>query len=178
MSQPASDTSAYCGFPNAYYQSINRSHPSPTQPGPPAGLQKPSENYGADGCLQSSVSPCVCGPKICWTCPNPNYDKNWTENDKAKGVDQVRKNIYYGGVICDFKPRSEINDRFCNRMFLNSPARPPFDYAAATEVEFYLRHGESSGCSPFWRFRYDQSPPTMGGSGQYKRVGPAPFQTI
>jgi hypothetical protein len=163
-----------CGFPNAYQSNINQTTFGKVSDKPPAGLQQPSNTYGPNGCLQSSLS--ACGPKICWVCPNPNFSKNWTPQDRAKGVDQVRKNIYFGGVICDYQPRSEINDAMCNRMFLNSPARPPYDYAAATETEFYLRHGESSGCSPFWRFRYDQAPGTdMGGVGKYHRIGPAPF---
>lgn len=138
-----------------------------------SNLQQPRYNYGSDGCLESTVSPC--GPKICWVCPDPNLTKNWGPEDQAKGVDQVRKNIYYGCVIFDDKPRSEINDAMCNRLFLNSPVRPPYNYAAATELEFYLRHGEYSGCSPFWRFRYDQGPPTMGEAGRFHRTGPASF---
>ena len=137
---------------------------------PSAKYQKPANNYGTNGCLQSSLS--ACGPKICWVCPHPNYVRNWGPEDRAKGVDQVRKNIYYGGVICDFKPRSEINDKLCNRLFLNSPVKPPYDYAGATETEFYLRHGESSSCSPFWRFRYSKN---KEGEGKFQRIGPATY---
>lgn len=152
----------------------NKTSYSPVPQGPPANLERSRDIYSSQGCLTGSVS--ACGPKICWVCPHPNTQKNWLESDRARGVDQVRKNIYYGAVVSDFKPRSEINDKMCNRLFLNSPAKPPYEYASATEVEFYLRHGESSGCSPFWRFRYDNAPANMGGPGKYERVGPAPFK--
>lgn len=123
-------------------------------------------------CPKTSIS--ACGPKICWVCPHPNYERNWTKEDEVSpnDVDQIRKNIYYGGVICDFKPRSEINDYLCNRTFLNTPSRPPQDYAGSTDVEFYLRHGQSSGCSPFWKQRYDNIQNT---NNNYERIGPAPF---
>lgn len=137
---------------------------------PNDNYQKPQDFYNEKKCLTSSLSPCACGPKICWVCPHPNYQKNWLESDKAKGVDQVRKNIYFGGVICDFQPRSETNDRLCNRMFLNSPFRPPWEYANNVETEFYLRQGESSGCSPWWRLRYNKE---MGDNMKFERVGPA-----
>ena len=150
----------------------NRSYYSPVPPGP-SNVERQTTKYGSDGCETTSIS--ACGPKICWVCPDPNKEKNWLESDRARGVDQVRKNIYYGAVVSDFKPRSEINDKMCDRLFLNSPNKPPYEYASATEVEFYLRHGESSGCSPFWRFRYDHAPDNMGGPGKYERVGPAPF---
>jgi hypothetical protein len=55
----------------------------------------------------------------------------------------VSQNITEGGFICDFKPRSDINDRMCGRFVVN-PVRPPFEETA--EVGFYLRHGENSRC--------------------------------
>jgi hypothetical protein len=88
-------------------------------------------------------------------------------------VDPVRRNIYNGGTICGFKPRDDINTNMCDRMFLNAPQPPPWQYANTTDTEFYLRHGESSACSAFWRFRYNKKPNMMGDSGKYERVGPA-----
>jgi hypothetical protein len=135
-------------------------------------VEKSYDNYGNNNCVESNVT--ACGPKICWTCPSPNYFKNWDEKIKEE-VDPVRRNIYFGGVVCDFKPRSEINDRFCNRMFLNSPDRPPYEYASATDIEYNLRQGESSGCSPFWKFRYNNINSKFDDPGKFERVGPASF---
>jgi hypothetical protein len=113
----------------------------------------------------------IIDPQICWVCPHPNHTRGWTEQDRAKGVDQVRKNIYYGGVVTDFKPRSEINNSLWDRFtFVN--ARPPYEYASSTELESYLFHGESSGCSPYWNFRY-QKPQQA--DLKCTRSGPAPF---
>jgi hypothetical protein len=131
-------------------------------------LERSQTIYNAQGCNLGTIS--ACGPTICYTCSKPNT-KNWTKNDLAKGVDQVRKNIYYGAVVCDFQPRSNINTRFCDRNFLNSVHKPPpYEYAKVTDLEYFLKQGESTGCSSFWRFRYQQSPPH---TGRYERIGPA-----
>jgi hypothetical protein len=154
----------------------------PARYNPPQQPYKQPESsyacYNKSGCLQSTASPC--GPAICYTCPSPNLRRfwNWDEaKHRQSEVDPVRHNIYYGGVICSFEPRDKINRMMCDRLFLNSPARAPYEYVHNTDVEFYLRNGESSSCSKFWEYRYNEAPHhNMGDPGHYQRIGPAPLE--
>lgn len=149
--------------------------PAQFQPLPKKDIEASSSCYGPNGLLQSSVSP-FGQPKICYTCPNPNTKPKWKPCDIPKEMDPVRHNIYYGGMICAFEPRDTINNTMMDRIFLNSPARPPFDYKHAIDTEFYLRHGESKSCSKYWEYRYDNKNHMMGDSGKYQRIGPAPLE--
>ena len=91
-----------------------------------------------------------CEPKIYYNCPMPNYIKCWDEKkvNKENRNDLVLSNIQNGGVICDFKPRTNINTKISSR-FLTNFAIPPCDYVDAIETEFYLIHGDKSGCSKY-----------------------------
>ena len=89
----------------------------------------------------STSLPCGCGPRIAYTC-RMNTTDFWKKAASSNN-EIVSQNITEGGFICDFKPRSDINDRMCGRFVVN-PVRPPFEETA--EVGFYLRHGENSRC--------------------------------
>lgn len=73
-------------------------------------------------------------------------------NEKIKG-NIVKNNIKNGGLLCDFKPRTHINNKINSRFFTNF-SNPPCDYSKDVETEFYLRHGENSNCySKYWKNR-------------------------
>ena len=142
---------------------------------PATNVEKTSSCYGPCGDLQATITPC--GPQICYTCPSPNNKNLWFRDTKQHTeIDPVRQNIYYGGTICSFEPRDKINDMMCARNFLNSPARSiTTEFPHLTDIGFYLRHGESSACSSFWKYRYDKQNPNLGDSGRYEKIGPAPL---
>lgn len=101
-----------------------------------------------------------CEPKINYNCPYPNNIKCWKEpsvksfNDTT---DIVSNNIKRGGLICDFKPRSEINEKISCR-FLTDFIKNPCDYVQDVETEFYLKHGENSKCSSiYWKNRHSEN---------------------
>lgn len=156
---------------------LGRCIPTPHSNGPRVtpGTQTSYTCYDNCGRNTGQISPC--GPTICYTCPDPNDRRlwHWKENNPTE-VDPVRHNIYYGGMICGFEPRESINKLMCDRMFLNSPARPPYEFAKTTDLEFQLWSGKNKGCSPFWNFRYEPRPPLRGTSGNYERAGPAVFE--
>ena len=88
-------------------------------------------------------------------CPIPNNITN--RNTPSESVDIVKNNINTGGIICDFKPRTDINEGICSRN-LTDFVRPPCDYVQDIETEFYLIHGENSSCSSkYWRNRHNKN---------------------
>lgn len=97
-----------------------------------------------------------CEPKIMYNCPSPTINRCPELNENINSNQLVYQNIQRGGMICDFKPRSEINTKIGSR-FLSDPSRPPCEYVNDVETGFYLRHGEStvsSKCSPYWKERH------------------------
>ena len=98
-----------------------------------------------------------CNPTINYPCPVPNNIKCWNEPSINQRNDTVLSNIQNGGVICDFKPRSNINSKVSSR-FLTEFIRPPCDYVQDVETEFYLIHGENSSCSSkYWKDRHSKN---------------------
>ena len=98
---------------------------------------------------------CGCGPMIGYTCvmsTNKCWDKQQRANETNNQI--VANNIAKGGLVCDFRPRSNINNRMCGR-YLTNPVRPPYEYNDVIETEFYLIHGENSKCSKFWKSRHN-----------------------
>lgn len=97
-----------------------------------------------------------CEPKIIYNCPKPNVNCLIESPETLNSNQIVYQNIQRGGMICDNKPRTEINTKIGSR-FLSDPSRSPCDYVKDVETEFYLRHGEStvsSKCSPYWKERH------------------------
>ena len=124
-----------------------------------------------DRTSQKDITVGPCGPRICYTCPSPNNRELWFQPHPPTDVDPVRRNIYYGCVISEFEPRDRMNDLMCSRVFVDTPVRPASEFPYITDVGFFLRHGESSACSPHWKNRYQ----TLSINNPYKSVGPAQF---
>ena len=95
-----------------------------------------------------------CNPKINYPYPVPNNIRCWDKPTSNERNNIVRSNIRNGGVICEFKPRTYINNKISYR-FLNNYIRQPCDYVQDVETEFYLIHGENSSCSSkYWKDRH------------------------
>ena len=97
-----------------------------------------------------------CEPRMKYMCPVPNDIKCWNQPTNINRNDLVWNNIRQGGVICDFKPRTNINTYVSSR-FLTGFVRPPCDYVKDIETEFYLQNGENSSCSKYWKDRHAKS---------------------
>ena len=68
----------------------------------------------------------------------------------------VYKNIQNGGMICDYKIRSNMNSKLYDRLKDESLSIiPPFKYNVDTE--YYLLHGDSSSCTKHWKDRHLKS---------------------
>jgi len=108
---------------------------------------KPLVNqYVSNESQQPGVFSQNCEPRIFYNCHKP-YNRYWKEPKNMTSDQIVYQNIQRGGMICDFKPRTEINTKIGSR-FLSDPtrisSRPPCDYVKDVETGFYLRHGKSS----------------------------------
>ena len=78
------------------------------------------------------VYPNNCNPKLSYTCSN--NCKNWKEPriDDREGI--VKHNIQYGGIICENKPRTNINNYISSRN-ITSFVKHPKQYTNAIDVE-------------------------------------------
>ena len=104
--------------------------------------------YG-NGNMKEIKNKSVCEPKIMYW--NTSFPKCF--NNKNNSVCQ---NINYGGLVCNFKPRSNINTNTASRIFenVNVPDSSPCKLVQRVKTEFYLQHGRSSSCSvPHWMKR-------------------------
>jgi|SaaInlStandDraft_1057018.scaffolds.fasta_scaffold04721_5 hypothetical protein len=102
-----------------------------------------------------------CEPNLNYYCPLPGK-KCWKDltknhitecNDIKETNDIVYQNIKRGGVLCDFKPRSNINTML-NERHLTEYHTNHCNYSNNVDTEFYLRHGESTFCSKEWINRH------------------------
>lgn len=87
-----------------------------------------------------------CEPEILYW--NTEIPKCFNNNNQT-----VCDNVHWGGLLCEFQPRTQINSGFTNR---NSymPTLKPCDRVKRVKTEFYLQHGKSSSCSlPYWMNR-------------------------
>lgn len=112
--------------------------------------KSPSEKYNSEkyNSEKHSLGTPSCNPKINYACPHPNTYKGTYETDNPEEI--MFSNIMNGGTLCDFKPRTEINSYLSSR-FLTGYQRQPSDYVKDIDTGFYLRHGENSSCSKYWR---------------------------
>ena len=103
-----------------------------------------------------------CDIQMNYPCPVPNdikcwYPQNLPNSNEKSSNDIVYQNIQRGGVICEFTPRSNINNLISSR-FLTDYVRPPCDYVQDIDTEFYLLlHGENSNCSKYWKNRHSKN---------------------
>ena len=99
-----------------------------------------------------------CEPQYGYYCPL-TYAKCWKETPLPTNIsikesnDLVYQNIKNGGVMCEFKPRSNINTML-NTRNLTGYHTNHCNYSKNVETGFYLRHGESSIISKFWSDRH------------------------
>jgi hypothetical protein len=103
-------------------------------------ILQPSEFYKS--CSKSylhtkplPVYPNNCNPKVSYTCSTNT--KKWEEPRKDDRESIMKNNIYYGGIICDNVPRTNINNYVSSRN-MTSFVQHPNQYTNAIDVESSL----------------------------------------
>jgi len=87
-----------------------------------------------------SIYPNNCNPEIQYTCPSKS--KDWKEPRLDDREMIMKNNIHYGGIICDNRARTNINNYVSSRnmtSFINNPNQ----YYASIDIESSLLYSSS-----------------------------------
>lgn len=92
-----------------------------------------------DSCFTSCPNNACQSKIVTWPC-DPNSKEFWFKYDVPTDLDPVLSNIYNGCWMCNYEPMQTVNNKLCERKFLDYGGFQPYNLGFQVDIDSTVKN--------------------------------------